>query len=122
MARWVTIKPEAFPFDYRVRDANGKPTGAWLQFNADGPGDTGERYVPDDQADFIIKRSYGVEGKASATSTTKSRKGKTTRRKTVKKAADAKAADTGSDASVAHEAVAAADSAGDRNGVDKASG
>lgn len=115
MARWVTIRLDAFPIDYRV-----PKSGAWLKFKQDGPTDTGERYLPDDQADFMIKRGHGTEGKLTG-STTKSRKGKTAKPKAAKKAPDAKTADTGSNASLGDAPVVSAGSAGDRDGVDQAS-
>lgn len=117
MARWVTVRKDAFPFNYRVPSS-----GAWLHFKADELDDSGERFVPDDQADFIIARGYGVEGKASG-STTKSRKGKTSRRKKAKVAPDAKpAADTGSNAVLADAPVVPAGSADDRDRLDQTAG
>lgn len=116
MARWVTIKPEAFPFDFRVRKTN-----SWLHFMADGPGDTGERYVPDDQADFIIARGYGVEGKAIG-STAKSRKGATAKRKTAKTSGNAAAANSERNDRVDDADLSATDRADVRNGVDQAAG
>jgi hypothetical protein len=115
MARWVTIKLEAFPIDYKV------PTsGAWLHFKQDGPDDTGERYLPDDQADFMIKRGYGVEGKLAGSSA-KSRKGKTAKPKAAKKGSNAKAAHPRSNASLADAPVVAAGSPGDRDRLDQTS-
>lgn len=113
MARWVTVHEDAFPFNYRV-----KATGAWLHFKADELDNSGERLVPDDQADFIVKTGRGIEGRRKD-STTRSRKGKTTKRKPAKKAPDAKAPDTRPDSSVADEAVVEAGSTGDRNSLDQ---
>lgn len=116
MARWVTIKPQSFPFDYRVPKTN-----SLLHFMSDGPGDTGERYVPDDQADFIIKRGYGVEGKRTG-SITKSRKGGAPRRKSAKTAGNAKASHAGSNRKLGDANLAAADRSGNRGAVDQAAG
>lgn len=115
MARWVTVRKDAFPFNYRA------PSGAWLNFKADELDDSGERFVPDDQADFIIARGYGKEGKAK-NSTTRSRKGKTPRRKKAKVASNAKPADTGSNASLVDAPVVAAGSPDDRDRLDQTAG
>lgn len=119
MARWVTIRKDAFPIDYRMPKAS-----AWLQFNWDAsdPNEKGERYLPDGQADFMIARGHGKEGKADAKSTTKSRKGKTSRPKRAKTAANAKPADTGPNASLVDAPLVAAGSPGDRDRLDPTAG
>lgn len=118
MARWVTVRLDAFPFDYKMPKSN-----AWLKFSLDAkdPDDKGERYVPDDQADFIVARGYGAEGRLNG-STTKSRKGKTQPAKPAKTPRDGPTPDTRSDARLAAGSVASDDSSEVRGGVAQPAG
>ncbi len=68
MARWITVKPAAVPFDYRWPDAS-----AITAFTKPG-----EEYVKDEIADYAVGKGFATEGKAKG-STTRSRKGKATR-------------------------------------------
>lgn len=117
MPRWVTINPEAFPIDYKVP---GK--AAWLHFKLDETDatDKGERFLPDEQANWMIAQRKAVEGRLKG-STARSRKGKTEKRKPARNASNAKASDNGSVNRVDARDLVKADSAGDRSGVDQAS-
>ena len=110
MARWITIKESAVPFDYKWPTAT-----AITAFTAGG-----EHFVKDEVADFAIGKGYATEGKAKG-STTKSTKGKTTRRKARNTNANAKTPDNGSDDRVDAAHLAQDDRADDRGALDQAS-
>lgn len=67
MARWITIKKGAVPFDYRWPDAT-----AYTAFTT-----AGEEFVKDEVADWAVEQGYATEGKARA-SAKRSVKGKST--------------------------------------------
>lgn len=115
MARWITIKDKAVPFDYRWPDRT-----AITAFTI-----AGEHFVKDEVADFAISQGFATEGKAED-STTRSTKGKTTRRSSAKKAAKepavAATADNGPIDGVAEPHLPDDDRAADRRAVDQNAG
>ena len=108
MARWMTLNK--VPFNHYF--GPGAVT-VWRE--------PGEFYEKDEVVDAAVAGRYATEGKADD-SPARSTKGRTRRSKGSKATADASAADTGPDNGMAAADMAAADSPGDRRGVDEAAG
>lgn len=83
MARWITIKADAVPFDYRWPDRSALTAFAI----------PGEQMVKDEVADWAVKKGFASEGKAEGSIARSTKGGGARRRKGAKVAPDAPPAD-----------------------------